>query len=122
MTLISENIKYLRKKLGDTQGDFADKIGIKRSLVGAYEEGRADPRITNLLKMAEVFDVSVDMIINTDITKLTDEQLSFNKNSRGSEILAITVDGEGRENIELIPQKAAAGYLNGYADPEFIKE
>ena len=122
MTLVSENIKYLRKKSGDTQGDLADKIGIKRSLVGAYEEGRADPRITNLINMAEVFDVSVDLLINTDITKMTDEQLSFNKNSRGSEILAITVDSEGRENVELVPQKAAAGYLNGYADPEFISE
>ena len=122
MTLISENIKYLRKRLGDTQGEFADKIGIKRSLVGAYEEGRADPRISNLIKMAEIFDVSVDLMINTDITKMTDEQLSFNKNSRGSEILAITVDENGRENVELVPQKAAAGYLNGYADPEFVSE
>lgn len=122
MTLISENIKYLRKRLGDTQGEFAEKIDLKRSLVGAYEEGRADPRISNLIKMAEVFDVSVDLIINTDITKMTDEQLSFNKNSRGSEILAITVDEQGKENVELVPQKAAAGYTNGYADREFIKE
>lgn len=122
MSLISENIKYLRKRLGDTQGEFAEKIDLKRSLVGAYEEGRADPRISNLIRMAEVFDVSVDLIINTDITKMTDEQLSFNKNSRGSEILAITVDETGNENIELVPQKAAAGYTNGYADAEFIKE
>lgn len=122
MTLISENIKYLRKKSGDTQGDLANKIDLKRSLVGAYEEGRADPRISNLIKMAEVFDVSVDLLINTDITKMTDEQLSFNKNSRGSEILAITVDIEGRENVELVPQKAVAGYLNGYSDPEYISE
>lgn len=122
MTLISDNIKYLRKKVGATQEQFSEMIGIKRSLVGAYEEGRADPRITNLIKMAEVFDLSVDMLINTDVTKLSDEQLSFNKNSRGSEILAITVDQGGNENIELVPHKAAAGYLNGYADPEFIRE
>ena len=31
-------------------------------------------------------------------------------------------DEEDRENIELIPQKASAGYLNGYADPEYIRE
>ena len=122
MTLISDNIKYLRKKTGATQEQFSRMIGIKRSLVGAYEEGRADPRITNLIKMAEIFDLSVDMLINTDVTKLSDEQLSFNKNSRGSEILAITVDDKGNENIELVPHKVAAGYLNGYADPEYIKE
>ena len=122
MTLISNNIKCLRKKIGVTQQQFSEMIGIKRSLIGAYEEGRADPRITNLIKMAEVFDLSVDMLINIDVTKLSEEQLSFKKNSRGSEILAITVDQQGNENIELVPHKAAAGYLNGYADPEYIRE
>src|SRR5690606_251955 len=37
-------------------------------------------------------------------------------------VLSITVDEEDRENIELVPVKASAGYLNGYADPEFIRE
>ena len=37
-------------------------------------------------------------------------------------MLAITVDKKDNENIEMIPVKAAAGYLNGYADPAFIKE
>ncbi len=122
MSLISDNIKYLRKKLSMTQEQFAEEIGIKRSLVGAYEEGRADPRITNLIRMAEVFNVSVDLMINVDITKLTDEELKINKNTRGNEILAITVNEEGDENIELVPQKASAGYTNGYADMEYIKE
>ena len=36
--------------------------------------------------------------------------------------MAITVDNDQKENIELVPQKAAAGYLNGYADREFIQE
>ncbi|MEO1050129.1 MAG: LexA family transcriptional regulator [Bacteroidota bacterium] len=122
MSLISDNIKYLRKRLDLTQEQMAERVGIKRSLLGAYEEGRADPRISNLIKMAEIFDVSVDLLINEDVGKLTDAQLNFNKNSRGNEVLAITVDKEDRENIELVPQKAAAGYLNGYADPEYIKE
>ena len=55
MVKINENIRYLRKKKGWTQEKFSSKIGIKRSLVGAYEEGRSDPRLNNLLKMCEVF-------------------------------------------------------------------
>ena len=51
MIKLNENIRYLRKKMGWTQDKFSKKIGIKRSLVGAYEEGRADPRLSNLLKM-----------------------------------------------------------------------
>jgi phage repressor protein C with HTH and peptisase S24 domain len=34
----------------------------------------------------------------------------------------VTVDDNNRDNIELVPHKAAAGYLNGYADVEYIKE
>ncbi|WP_238387673.1 S24 family peptidase, partial [Pararcticibacter amylolyticus] len=37
-------------------------------------------------------------------------------------VLSISVDSHDRENIELVPVKASAGYLNGYADPEFISE
>ncbi len=122
MSLISENIKYLRKKLGLTQGQFADQIGIKRSLVGAYEEARADPRISNLIKMAELFGTSVDILINKNVMRLSEAELKVDTLTRGKEVLAITVNEEGKENIELVPQKAAAGYLNGYADPEYIKE
>ncbi|MBL6445923.1 helix-turn-helix domain-containing protein [Fulvivirga sp. 29W222] len=122
MSLISENIKYLRKKIGLTQEQFAERIDIKRSLVGAYEEGRADPRISNLIRMAEVFGTSVDILINKDVSRLSEEELNVSKFKRGKEVLAITVDEHQRENIELVPQKAAAGYLNGYADPEYIQE
>lgn len=117
---VNENIKFLRKKFGYTQETFSDAIGIKRSLVGAYEEGRADPRLNNLLKMSEVFNVSVDTLISKDVSQLTDDELHQSGDS-GLKILPITVDQEENENIELIPQRASAGYLNGYADPEFIE-
>jgi hypothetical protein len=35
--------------------------------------------------------------------------------------LLITVSQQGRNIIEIIPLKAQAGYLSGYADPEFIE-
>ena len=52
MVAVNENIRFLRKKINLTQQQFADLIGIKRSLVGAYEEGRAEPRLINLSRMA----------------------------------------------------------------------
>ena len=55
MININENIRYLRKKKGWTQDKFSKIIGIKRSLIGAYEEGRAYPRLNNLLKITDVF-------------------------------------------------------------------
>jgi transcriptional regulator with XRE-family HTH domain len=125
MSVISENIKFLRKESGYTQQTFADALGIKRSLVGAYEEGRADPRISNLIKMSELFGIRIDDLIETNIYKMSDEEYAkFKKDAPGQKfkVLAITVNDEDKENIEFIPQKAAAGYLNGFSDPEYLSE
>ncbi len=45
MAVANKNLKYLRKLRGWTQEEFAQKLRIKRSLLGAYEEERAEPRI-----------------------------------------------------------------------------
>lgn len=125
MSLISNNLKYLRKKISLTQEQMAHQIGIKRSLLGAYEEGRADPRISNLLKFSEIFSLSVDQLIGTDLTTENGSGIMSDKIEKAKNdlrVLSITVDKNDHENIELVPQKAAAGYLNGYADPEYIEE
>ncbi|MGK7396975.1 MAG: XRE family transcriptional regulator [Candidatus Cyclobacteriaceae bacterium M3_2C_046] len=126
MTLISENIKYLRKHFRYTQEQLAEKIGIKRSLLGAYEEGRADPRLNNLLNISRIFEISVDRLISEDVSKLPEDSLSQprpgNPTYPNLKVLSITVDPDNNENIDLVPQKASAGYLNGYADPEYLEE
>jgi len=120
MSTIPSNIKFLRKKKGLTQQQFADQIGIKRSLVGAYEEERAEPKYELLKKIAIFFDISVDDFINETITeKWLPKPKSGQANLR---ILSISVDKEDNENIEMVPMKASAGYLNGYADPEYVAQ
>ncbi len=64
MELVNENIRILRTKMGLTQEKFAELLGVKRSLIGAYEEGRAIPPANNLLKLSKVFRVSLDDLIN----------------------------------------------------------
>jgi transcriptional regulator with XRE-family HTH domain len=63
MGLSSKNIKYLRKLRGWTQEEFANKLRIKRSLLGAYEEERADPRIDVLEVVADLFKLSLDDLL-----------------------------------------------------------
>ncbi|MEO6837513.1 MAG: helix-turn-helix transcriptional regulator, partial [Ginsengibacter sp.] len=58
MSLAGKNLKYLRGLRGWTQEEFATKLGIKRSLIGAYEEERADPRIDVLEIISEIFKVT----------------------------------------------------------------
>jgi transcriptional regulator with XRE-family HTH domain len=118
MGKISDNIKYLRKKQGFTQQQFADAMQIKRSLVGAYEEERAEPKYDLLQKFAEFFELSIDELINEKI----DAQWKPKPKGDASNVrvLSITVDKDDNENIELVQVKASAGYLNGYGDPEFV--
>lgn len=120
MSNISSNLKYLRKKKGLTQQQFADEIGIKRSLVGAYEEDRAEPKYDLLKRIAEYYDFSIDEFINEEINDKWKPKLK----AQGSNlrVLSISVDKDDNENIELVPVKASAGYLNGFSDPEYIRE
>jgi transcriptional regulator with XRE-family HTH domain len=121
MVKVNENIRFLRKKRGWTQEMFSKKIGIKRSLVGAYEEGRSDPRLNNLLKICDTFNISLDNILKKDVSILSEKNYKRNENQK-VKVLSITVDNSGDENIELINQKASAGYLNSYSDFEFIEQ
>lgn len=116
MGLINSNIKYLRKEKDWTQQELADELGVKRPQIGSYEEGRADPRIQTLIKLSDFFNVTIDDLLSKD---LSSPMISTRKPTK---VLAITVDSQDRENIELVPQKASAGYTNGYADPEYLQE
>ena len=121
MARINQNIRFIRKQLGLTQDQFGQQLGIKRSLVEAYEEGRAEPRLELIQQMASLVGLSVDAMIGSDLgTDATPlKKIDY---KRGKEVLVVSVDGNDKENIELVPHKAAAGYLNGYADTEFVKE
>jgi transcriptional regulator with XRE-family HTH domain len=115
MSQAGQNLKYLRKLRGWTQEEFSTKLGIKRSLLGAYEEERADPRLEVLESVSEIFKVSLDELLLHDLSEM-----------RGSSYLAkrrqMKMMSADRNLIHFVPVKAAAGYLAGYADSEFIDE
>lgn len=113
MAVSNQNLKYLRKLRGWTQEEFANKLGIKRSLLGAYEEERAEPRIDVLEVVCDLFKLTLDDILRKD--------LSENKSNYLAKRRAMKM-AMGRSEIPFVPVKAAAGYLAGYADPEFIDE
>lgn len=120
MSNIASNLKYLRKKKGLTQQQFADALEIKRASVGAYEEDRAEPKYELLRKIAAYYELSMDELANDEINDKW--KPSPRGNASNLRVLSVTVDGNDRENIELVPVKASAGYLNGYGDPEYVAE
>jgi transcriptional regulator with XRE-family HTH domain len=111
------NLKYLRKLRGWTQEEFAHKLDIKRSLIGAYEEERADPRLDVLEIIADMFKLSLDELLLKDLSSVESTGSYLQKRR-----LLKTSLAADRNLIHFVPVKAAAGYLTSYADTEFIDE
>jgi transcriptional regulator with XRE-family HTH domain len=114
MSQAGQNLKYLRKLRGWTQEEFAVKLGIKRSLIGAYEEERADPRLEVLEIVGDIFKLSLDELLLKDLSNTGNSFLAKRRQQK-----MMTAE---RNIIHFVPVKAAAGYLAGYADSEFIDE
>lgn len=114
MSYAGKNFRYLRKLRGWTQEEFANKLNIKRSLIGAYEEERAEPRLDVLESMCNIFKLSLDELLLKDLTEVKGS--SYIEQRRKLKMAAQSVD------IQFVPVKAAAGYLAGYADPDFVDE
>ncbi|HNI43289.1 MAG: helix-turn-helix domain-containing protein [Chitinophagales bacterium] len=133
--VLKDNIKLIRKIKDLPQDKFADELSIKRSALGSYEEGRAEPNKEVLVTISEKYNISIDRLMKENLTQTVDTflfsgeknipyQLTGNVDIKGKNmrVLSITTDNRGKENIELVPQRAAASYLRGYSDQEYIKE
>jgi transcriptional regulator with XRE-family HTH domain len=121
------NIKFLRKRRGRTQDDVASALQMKRPTLSGYENGVAQPGIEALVAFSGYYNISLDTMLKIDLTQLSESQLGelergYDAYIKGSNlrVLTTTVAPDNRENIELVNEKARAGYTTGYADPEFI--
>lgn len=117
MIHLQNNMKLLRKQKKWTQTDFAKKLGIKRSLVGSYEEGRAVPKLLVIQQMSLLFNISIDQLLTLDLSK---EKIF--PPVQNLKVLSTVVDADNEERICIVPIKASAGYLNGLSDPEYVAE
>ena len=62
-TKIAENIKFFRKQMGLTQEELAQMLCGKKSLISNYENGYSTPDVYTLCKLAEIFDVTLDELV-----------------------------------------------------------
>ncbi|MDP3912146.1 MAG: LexA family transcriptional regulator [Bacteroidota bacterium] len=123
------NIKFLRGRKKLTQGQLSIALGINRSTLNNYENGISGPSIQSLVLLSDYFHVAIDTLLRVDLANLRESQLYELEHGqdiflKGSNlrVMATTVDRQNRDNIELVSEKAKAGYTNGFSDPEFISE
>ncbi len=125
----ASNIRFLRKRTGKNQEDFAESLGISRSKLNAHENGQTiNPTVEDLINFSDFFGLGIDTLIKINLGKLSGIKLK--ELEAGNDIyatgtklrvLATTVDIKNNEQIEFVSQKVRAGYLAGYGDPEFIQ-
>jgi len=124
----TSNIKLLRKRLRMTQEELAQAVQIPRPTLNNYENGVSQPTIKALITFSQYFHVSVDTLLKVDMTSLTPGVVSMIVNGddifmTGTKlrVLTTTMSPQNKDNIELVNEKAKAGYSTGFADPEFIR-
>lgn len=126
MSKLADNLKRIRKSHSKrpTQAQMANLLNVSISTYGSYEEGRAEPKLENLQKIASFFGISVEEILSPENTGNagTGERVATSSPLAGPTVLAVTLDKDGKDNIEWVPVKAAAGYTSGFGDPEFVQE
>ena len=66
-------LRELRKLKGITQKELAEKLKLSVAIISKYERNECDPSIENLIKMANIFGVSVDSLVgnNAELIDLT---------------------------------------------------
>lgn len=124
---LAQNLKLLRKRKALTQDETAEKTGLSRTKLNAYENAHSEPTIQNLMLLADFYNLNLDTLLKKDLSQLSSIQLQEMESGYDSfisgtnlRVLSSIVDQENQENIELIPLKAKAGYKTGFNDPEFL--
>ncbi|MBK9736192.1 MAG: helix-turn-helix domain-containing protein [Saprospiraceae bacterium] len=116
--MLAQNIKYLRNRHKLSQQELSEKLGVPRSSLSDYERGHTQLGLDSLIRLADIFDVKIDDLLRSNLSH-RDLEIIRNRDLR---VLAISVDADNNSNIELVETKAEAGYLESFADPEYIRD
>lgn len=104
MTYFGTNLKKIRQIKGLSQQAFAELIDLNRGVISSYEEGRAEPKIETLLRIATYFGIPTDDIISKPLTvnqlsnfTLIEESISAINNEKELKLQEITTNGDLKE-------------------------
>lgn len=119
MLFISDNLKWLRSRQNLSQQNAANGMKFGLDQYKKYEYGKNTPPAEALIVISRFYHISIDLLLTVDLRKVIIDNLLKLEDNRI--VLPITIDNTGNNLIEIVPIKARAGYLTGYADVEFIE-
>ncbi len=98
----SNNLRYLRKQRGISQDALADKLGYKSfTTIQKWESGVSEPSVSTLKIIANIFGVSMDQMINEDLSDLSQPSSSMQLTEQEERLVGIcrSLNEEGRERL-----------------------
>lgn len=63
MSIEFSRLKMFRKQCGFTQEEVAEKLGVSRQALAKWERGETQPDIESCLKLADLYEITVDMLV-----------------------------------------------------------
>lgn len=75
---IGTNLRHLREELGLTQEQVADKMDVTFQAVSSWERDEYKPDIDKLIRLAELYDVSVSALVEEKTAVLTPKDTIYN--------------------------------------------
>ncbi len=117
MSFFGKNIKKIRGVKGLSQQAFAELFDLKRGTLGAYEEGRSEPKIETIIKIANHFSIQIDNLLTSELT--VNQLLKF----KGD--LTTYAEDMKREQFATVPcitENTTNDYIALHDKEGFIKE
>lgn len=97
--MIGQNVLTLRTRMGLTQEELGQEIGVARQTVAKWESGDVIPDLENASRLAEIFDISLDSLVRHD-----EEAMGYPIPPRGLHLFGVVRMGERGQIV--IPKKA----------------
>jgi len=103
-----------------SQNDFAKLLGVARPSIGAYEEGRAEPKIETVIQIAKYFGISIDSLLTKEITVnellkfkiLEKDEIAHKKQSDKDDLLHSTPYISVNQQAEYVVQFGNRDFIN----------
>ena len=124
MSFIGKNIKKIRtiKKL--SQAEFAKKFNLARPSVGAYEEGRAEPKIDTVIQIAQEYRLSIDLLLTKELTINELYRFDIFKDNYDQELAAKDQDEsdviKAKHRTAFVPAAQSLEYIVNHKNKDYV--
>ena len=87
---LAENMQNLRRKRGLSQAQMAELAGIPRTTLTSIESGSGNPSLTNLIRIAAAFHISIEELLSrprSDCVFIQSDKVPVQERNRGQALL-----------------------------------